>query len=146
MTIRADVLATLEADATLTATLTGGIYDASELPMDGLTPSAAPDAYDGVRLQPCAVIRWRSVSETQILGASRRRFLEIYYYQAVGQGSIESAQARVRTLLHRAKQLETDGGQVYFATWVEDGGEMVADELNGAAMSFSRYYVDYVES
>jgi len=147
MNIRTDIRETLEADTDLTDILTGGIYDASELPMDGLTPSAVPSAYTGARLKPCAVIRFRNETETQIIGHSRRRFFEIYFYQNVGQDQIDLARARCRVLLHRAKQFTTDGenGQVYYVTWVENSGDLVADELNGAAMSFSRHYIDYFE-
>jgi len=145
MSIRGDVRETLEGDATLTGILTGGIYDASELPMDGLTPTAAPGAFNGARLLPCAVVRWRGRSETEIIGHSRRQFLEIYFYQAVGQDQIELAMSRCKVLLHRAKQFTASGGQVYFSTWVEDAGDLVADEMDGAAMSLSRYYVDYAE-
>lgn len=147
MSIRTDIRETLEADATLTGILTGGIYDASELPIDGLTASAVPSAYTGVRLNPCAVLRFRNETETEITGHSRRWFFEIYFYQNVGQDQIDLAKARCRVLLHRAKQFTTDGenGQVYYVTWVENSGDLVADELNGAAMAFSRYYVDYLE-
>lgn len=145
MSIRTDIRETLEGDATLVAILTGGIYDASELPMDGLTPSSAPGAFTGVRLNPCAVIRFRGSNETEIIGSSRRRFMEIYFYQQVGMDQIDAAAARCRVLLHHAKQFTTDGGQVYYTTWVDSSGDMVADELDGAAMAFSRYYVDYFE-
>jgi len=147
MSIRTDLRETLEGDATLVAILTGGIYDASELPQDGLTPEAAPGAYaaNGVTLKPCAVLRFRNMNETEIVGNSRRRFFEIYFYQHVGQAQIDIAQARCRALLHPHKQFTTSSDQFYYTTWVDDLGDLVADELNGAAMSFSRYYIDYFE-
>ena len=143
--MRTHIRTRLEADATLIAILTGGIYDASELPEDGLTPAAAPGAYTGTRLKPCAVIRFRNQNETQIVGASKRRFFEIYFYQGVGQSSIDAAAARCRTLLHPHARSKTTAGQVYYTTWMDDAGDLVADELGGAAMSYSRYYMDYLE-
>ena len=146
MTIRAHLRATLEGDATLTGILTGGIYDASELPQDGLTVSAVPGAFDSLdRVLPCAVIRFREMSETAISGHSRRRFAEIYVYQHRGMDLVDAALARCRALLHPHKQFTTDGGQVYYTTWVDSVGDLVADELDGAAMSRSRYYIDYFE-
>jgi hypothetical protein len=144
VTIRAHLLATLQADEDLTDILTGGIYDASSLPQDGLTPSAVPSAFSGARLLPCALIRFRNVSETAILGASKRRFFDLYFYQASGQDQIDAAMARFLVLLHRRKQFKTDDDQVYYTTWVENVGDLTADEFEGAAMSYSRYYLDYL--
>jgi len=146
MTIRADIRQTLETDATLTGILTGGIYDASELPQDGLTPNAAPSAFDSFgRVLPCAVIRFRDMSETEIVGRSRRRFFEIYAYQNIGMDQVDAALARCRALLHPHQQYTTDGGQVYFTHWVDSVGDLTADELDGAAMGRSRYYINYFE-
>lgn len=146
MTIRTDIRQTLEADAALAAILTGGIYDASELPQDGLTVRTVPGAFTGNRLNPCAVIRFRNNTETQIRGSSRRWFFEIYFYQQVGMDQIDLAQARCRALLHPQKQFKTDGGQVYYTTWTDTSGDMMADELDGAAMQFARYFIDYLEA
>lgn len=145
MTIRADVLATLEADATLTGILTGGIYDSSELPTDGLTRTSAPSAFDGVRVKPCGLIRWRTMGETEIVGHSRRRFFQIFFYQVAGQVQIEAAQDRCRALLHPRKPFTTDGGQVYYTSWVTDVNDLIAEELDGAAMGYSDFYADYAE-
>lgn len=145
MTIRAKIKGVLEADTTLTGILTGGIYDASELPQDGLTPEAVPGAYSGVRLLPCAVIRFSTRSETQIVGASKRQFFFIWFYQHVGYDQIELAMARCRALLHPHVQHKTTGGKVIYTTFVDDDADLVADELDGAAMARSRFYVDYVE-
>jgi hypothetical protein len=136
---------TLEGDTTLIAILTGGIYDASELPADGLTPTAAPSAFNGVRVKPCAVIRWRNTTGTELIGSSKRRFFEIYFYQVAGQDQIEAAMVRCRALLDRAKAFTDEDDQVYYTTWVEDMGDLIAEELDGAAMGFSRYYADYAE-
>lgn len=144
MTIRDDLRQTLEADGTLTALLTGGIYDASELPQDGLTMRIAQTDANG-RLLPCAVIRFRDMTETEIVGYSRRRFFEIYAYQQRGMDAVDAALARCRALLHPHKQFTTDGGQVYYTTWVDEVGDLVADELDGAAMGRARYYIDYIE-
>lgn len=147
MSIRTDIRETLAADATLAAILTGGIYDASELPEDGLTPSGVPGAFDAVgRLSPVAVVRFSTMTETELIGASKRRFFQIWIYDDVGYANIDTAQARCRVLLHRRKRFKTDGGTVYYTTWVDDTDEMRAEELGGKPMGMSRYYFDYVEA
>lgn len=145
MTVRADVLATLDDDATLMAILTGGLYDASLLPADGLTRTAAPAAFDGVRVKPCGLIRWRNMSETALVGSSRRRFFQIFFYQVAGYSQIEAAQERCRVLLHHKKQFKTSGGQVYYTRWIGDVNDLIAEELDGAAMGYSDFYADYAE-
>jgi hypothetical protein len=145
MTIRGDVLATLDDDATLMAILTGGMYDAGLLPADGLTPTSAPAAFNGARVKPCGLIRWRNVGETAIVGSSRRRFFQIFFYQVAGQTQIEAAQSRCRVLLHHKKQFKTSGGQVYYTRWVGDVNDLIAEELDGAAMGYSDFYADFLE-
>lgn len=101
MTLQATLRTTLEADVTLTGLLTGGIFDASELPEDGLTPGMTNTPWDayGV-LQPCAVIRWRGQNPYGPhwdLG-SERLFFEVYLYGA--RSSIDSAADRLNVLLN----------------------------------------------
>lgn len=103
MSLQTTLRQTLEDDATLAGLLTGGVFDASELPDDGLTPgmTGSPWGSDGV-LQPCAVIRWRGQNpfgphwET----GSERIFVEVYLYGM--RTSIDSAADRLNVLLNAA--------------------------------------------
>lgn len=132
----------LEADGTLTGILTGGIFDASELDRQGLTLFDA--ARDSVgRLQPVAVLRWRT---STVYGPDNfdgeRRFLHIYMYENAGTASIDQAKRRLKELLHR-KQVSANGFGVGWINWVSDQGEFVDTQLGGASADMSRYEVIY---
>ncbi len=84
----------LEGDATLTAILTGGIFDASELDREGLSLGDVQDTNNKVK--PCAVLRWRGsnpTGPTDRLNAEAR-FLEVYLYEDMGTVNIEAARRR----------------------------------------------------
>lgn len=135
----------LEADATLVAILTGGIYDASELDKNGLDINTS-GLYSNERLNPCAVLRWRGAAaygpHYTVDRRSERRFVEIYFYEEDGNANIDAAIRRVKLVLDRTQRTADNGG-LWWCNWVSDFGESVADELHGAAMNFSRYEVIY---
>jgi hypothetical protein len=99
----------LEADATLLAAATGGVWDFDETGRLGLSRSntATSAAYDasGV-LKPAVVIRLRSSTPDGILRddpdqyVSVREMLEVWFYQDSGYTAIETMRNRVYTLLH----------------------------------------------
>lgn len=146
-TLRNVIRTTLEGNAGLTALLTGGIYDASELPREGLTPTNTAAAFDANgRLKPTAILRWRGAAptETEPIG-EERRFVEIYVYQDQGYEVIDSAIALIKPLLHR-QEFSADGLRFVSLRWAGDLGEMVADELQSASMNRSRYEVVVLRS
>src|SRR5512133_2586310 len=121
----------LEGDTAFATPLTGGIYDASELPPEFLTPSQTPSAWDsdGI-LKPCAVIRWRNEQPFGPHFHSERTFAEVYVYQVSGTAIVEAAILRAKNLLHRSQLTATDYG-LRWLNWV-GGGDVPAPELGNA--------------
>lgn len=136
---------TLEGTASLTALLTGGIYDAGELGRLGLTPDTA-GLYTGDILNPCAVIRWRGTSPfgPHFSPQSQRQFFEVYLYQDDGYATIDSALLIVKQTLHRT-QYTADNKRLCWVNWAQDSGELMADELGFAALKTARFEVIYTE-
>ena len=136
----------LEASATLTAVLTGGIYDASELGRQGLTPDAT-GLYTGQVLNPCAIIRGRGANpfgpHYTADNRSERAFFEIYFYEDNGFVNVDNALNLTKKLLDRS-QHTADNGSIWWVNWVNDSGELDAPEYGAAAMKFSRYELIYV--
>jgi len=130
----------LEADATLTGILTGGIWDAAELDREGLTVSDA--SYDSIgRLLPTAVIRWRGESPFGWHYTGERRTCEIYLYEHVGWTNIEAAKKRLKELLHRV-QVPSDELITEFR-FLTSMGEFYAEDLSAPA-DMLRFQVVYV--
>lgn len=131
---------TLEGDSDFADSLTGGIYDATELPNEWLTPSGTPDAWDvnGV-LKPCAVIRWQGWSPhgPYVVTGSERGFVEVYLYQVNGVAVIEAATDALKALMHRNRMIAD--GKTYWFELVHQPGIVPADEVGGAQSMFCRF-------
>ena len=123
-------------DATLAATLTGGVHASTEITRQ-LT-AAAFDANGEIK--PCALVTVENQAQhgpfTGGDALSARTYVVIYLYQRTGYGSIDSALARLRTLLHRQKL----GTGTWSIDWAGDSGDLV-DEGLACSMRFSRYVV-----
>ncbi len=141
-TLKDAVRTTLEGDATLSAILTGGVYDASEVERDGVTADNVQRDANG-RVKPFAVLRWRGSAPDFVLGTheAERRYLEVWLYEDTGYTNIDAAERRIKTLLHRKTFADTDNEGLAWARWVHDLGESSADELGGASASMSRYEI-----
>lgn len=133
--LRDAVKTLLEADDTLMAILTGGIYDRGEI-----SRTETPDAWDADRgtLKPCAVLTMGTVSPRAPFDDAATAFLQIYFYEKSGYDNIEDAMDRVYTLLH-IQQVTIDPGFVYEIRHANDLGDSKDDALD-CSMSFSRYY------
>lgn len=102
-----DVNTLLEADATLVAILTGGIYKSGELGPLGITRGTTSAAFDANGyLLPCALVKERAqvaTADVSDYGAqvnSARQVIEIWLYQEQGSyAALDSARARLRVLL-----------------------------------------------
>lgn len=102
-----DVYAILNADATLLATLTGGIFKVESIGIDGIDRTSAPAAFTGGFLRPCALVRERSFVPDGVLRDNiakqftARQVVEVYLYSdgAAGYSAIDTAKARVISLL-----------------------------------------------
>ena len=146
-TIESDLRTFLEADGTLTGILTGGIYDASELDQNLLTPST-PGLYTSAtvpKLKPCLLIRWAEKNPSEVVDKSRRQFVNFFVYEHRGYANINAAIGRLFDILNRKKVTVTNGStrRAHQFHWDGDAGEYVAEELNGAAANRSTYYVDF---
>jgi hypothetical protein len=143
MAVLRDALRThLLADATLSAILSGGIFDAQQTDQEGPDTSWIPRAANGVHIAPFAILRFKGTSGKEIISNSKRRFVEIYFYDDFGYTQIERAKSRIESLLHR-KQVQADDAGIAMFHWVMDRGELSAPEYENAASDMSRYYVDY---
>lgn len=99
----------LEADGTLLATATGGIYDYDETGRLGISRTTTPAAFDSNELiKPCVLLKSRSLRPDYILAddatqyVSAQEILEAWFYEDTGYTNILTMKARVYALLHTA--------------------------------------------
>lgn len=118
----AAIKAVLEADATLLATATGGIFDWDETGRQGLSRTATPGAFDSNQvIKPTVLVKLRSaVPDGQLADdasqyVSLREVIEIWLYADNSYSAIETMRDRVYVLLH-GKQI--DGS--FVVRWVGD--------------------------
>lgn len=133
----------LEADSTLTTALTGGIWDESELPRDGLPGEATVFTTQG-RLKPVMVLRWGGDGPYGGLSDSGRQSLDVWVYQDTNYDTIRTVLRRVKVLLHR-KSHDTDERSPAWSTWAGNLGETIAPELGDAPVNRSRFQFVYKE-
>lgn len=106
MTALSAAKAILEADATLLATATGGIYDLDETGRLGINRTLTSAFDSNEIIKPCVLLKLRSSEPDQALvdeGAryqSTTEMLEVWFYQDTGYSSIETMRDRVWALLH----------------------------------------------
>jgi hypothetical protein len=99
--------AILEADGTLLATATGGIWDFDETGRLGINRTTAPAAFDANEIiKPCVLLKLRSSEPDQALVDEGTRYqsvneaLEVWFYEDTGYSNIETMRDRVWILLH----------------------------------------------
>ncbi len=134
--------AILEADATLLATATGGVWDFDETGRLGLSRTVTPAAFDSNgRIKPCVLLKLRSSTPDSHLRDDAGQYsstvdmLEVWFYQDAGYDSIETMRNRVYALLH-AKQL-TGAFAVHWAGDVRGQRDVELD----ASVERSQYQV-----
>jgi len=131
--VRAGVLAVLEADSTLMATLTGGVHTKAEISRQG-----TPAAFDGNgEIEPCALLKVESVAPAGPYTHSARLVLTLYLYERSGYESIEAARERVYALLHDTRVCPSTG-----ECWrIAHGGDVAdqEDQALGCSLAVSRY-------
>lgn len=115
-TIPQAIEALLEADATLMAILTGGVYTERGDGRAPVSPADTPTAYSTdstsgvVELKPCCVIRTEADVADGPANCGERKTVRIGMYQKEGYGSTSSALDRVRVLLDNGFA-QLDGGR-----------------------------------
>ena len=136
MSREADFYAVLNADATLLATLTGGVWKREAVGVEGLTRQTTAAAFDSTSgyLKPCALIAERAtvpdgvVKDLMAQKASTRTVVEVYLYADAGAGytALDTAAARIYVLL-QGRQL-TGSAEIELVNvvgrWREEGGSL----------------------
>lgn len=148
MSWEGDIHTRLSADGTLTAILTGGIYKAEAVGRDGITrdKAATAGAFDldvtRKRLKPCAFIVEADrvydgvIRDDMLQNASYSQRVRIFLYEDVGYSNIDSAEARIFTLLM--------GHQFTGALPLQLVGEARRRREPGALLGASMHIVDYL--
>lgn len=130
--MRDTIKAYLEADMTLMALLTGGIYAGTEI-----TRQSTPDAFDANgEVEPCALVSAEAEDPTGPYGHSARSFVTVYLYERSGYTNIDAARARIYVLLHRDRV----GTSVWDVRHVGDILDQRDPALN-CAMAVTRFQV-----
>lgn len=133
MTIRNAIKSLLEADTTLLATLTGGVYGEAEI-----SRQATPGAFDANgEIEPCALLTMEAEDPAGPFETSSRAFVAVYFYARSGYSAIDTALARVYALLHRQRVSGEGVWEIRHAGDVRDQRDPALD----CAMSMSRYTV-----
>jgi hypothetical protein len=145
--LKATILATLNADTALVTVFTGGFFDADSLPNDGLTMTTILKETDGVTIKPTGVLRWREANPVAGPNYAVRRYLEVYLYDDVSHGreNIDYGKSRLWQLLHQTYISGTDNEGFAYLVWVGDMGEAPKNERDDALMANmgrSRYQID----
>lgn len=106
MTTLSVVKAILEADATLLAAATGGIYDLTETGAEGINRTTVPAAFDSnLIIKPCILVKLRSsIPDSQVVDnanqlMSFRDMVECWLYQFGAYDQITAMSSRIYALL-----------------------------------------------
>ena len=132
MALRDDLLASLTGDATLIASLTGGVHTGTTI--DRQNTPAAFDANKEIR--PCALLRMPADAPFGPRDLAGRQIAELYFYQRFGYTTIDVARARVFALWQN-KRLAAGMWEIL---WTDDVPDQWDDALN-CALAVSRYAV-----
>ena len=124
MTTVSSIKAILEADATLLATATGGVWDYNETGREGLNRTINPDAFDsdGI-IKPCIVVVLRSSTPNYILQDDDGQYqsvvdvIELVFYADSSYTPINTMLDRCYALLHTARP---SGGGAFAVRWAGD--------------------------
>lgn len=137
------MVTTLEADATLTGLLTGGIWFFGELGRKGISRAITPDIYDasGI-LKPCCLVMPMDEHPTyEAVGAVMTTETPVITWLlqdgANGYATIESAYARMFTLLHLMRL--TDGAQVLWQKATKNQRSWLAQDASDYEVIWACY-------
>ena len=131
----------LEADTALMALLTGGVFDADDLPQEGMGQGWVPRLPDSPRIAPFCVVAWKSTNRFgQFQLRAGVQTLEIYVYQDTGYDTIKQATTRLIELLDDSYWTVSDQSKTHFE-WTTTGPETMDDGLADAPLQFVRFEV-----
>lgn len=149
MSFEAEVADLLEADATLDALLTGGVYESATVGPLGISRESTPAAFDADGyLKPTALVRQRNIVPTgDVLDfdaklESARQVVEVWLYadQSGGYATLDTAAARVRQVL--MGETLSDSFELRLALWVDR--ERDEGALSGSLLERLDFQVDFV--
>ncbi len=133
------VKALLNADATLSDLLTGGVFNASDFTFDGGGADEIPRQANGVLVDPFAIIRFKSIDpKGPYLIGGELQSIEIYIYDNVGYTTIEASISRIKTLLHNT-YIDADDRSLVFLILGHISGEGNAEEFGNIPFKFIRF-------
>lgn len=145
--LREALKTTLEADGSLMALLTGGVFDADDVfGREGIDSVNAPYEADEVTLKPFAAIRWGGSNPTgpSVIQAAMES-VTIYVYQHQGYATIDAALSRIKALLNHQFVTADDRQLAYFMT-PQKGPEFAEEALMWAPGRFIRFGVTHIEA
>jgi hypothetical protein len=124
----------LSGDATLMATLTGGLHRDVEI-----SRQTTPAAFDADReIKPCGLLKFGSQSPVAPFYHSARLFFAVMFYERNGYANTAAARARVYALLHR-QRVAPSSGSCWQIRHSDDVLE-TQDEALGCSLEMSRFY------
>jgi len=137
------IAALLQADSSLTAILSGGIFIAGDLGAAGISRDATPAAFDADGyLLPCAIVKQRGDVPTFEAGdiagqvTSANVVVEIYIYEDTTYAAIDAAKPLIYGLLQGA--VLSDSFEIYLSNTLSRQRD------TGALQDNSLERVDYV--
>jgi hypothetical protein len=123
----------LSGDATLMATLTGGLHTKTEI-----SRQDTPAAFDANgEILPCALLKFETQTPWGPFAHGSRLYFSLLLYQRAGYEAIEAARQRVYALLHRQKVTPATGGcwEIRHSSDVTD----VEDGALGCSLAVGRF-------
>ena len=143
-TLREALVTLLTADATLSALLTGGVFNAEDFSFDGGGANEVPYAVNGVHILPFAIVRFGDSDQFGYRPVRGRiQSVEVYVYDNVGYATIDSAIGRVDALLDQVR-VTADDRQLASFEYAHESREMDAPEIAGASCRFIRFMNTFI--
>jgi len=137
--LREAVVTLLTSDATLSALLTGGVFNAEDFSFDGGGADEIPYAVDGITIKPFAIVRFQeSTTIAPVKVRAELQSVEIYVYANVAYVTIDSAISRIKTLLN-FKDVVADDRDLAYLHDPFTSKEFDAPEIGGASCKFVRF-------
>lgn len=135
MSIKSVVKAAIDANAPLTALLTGGVHLAGELSRQGT--AAAFDANGEIR--PCALVKSSTDNPDGPDQFASREVIHIFLYQRDSYDTIDQVLPLLFSLLHRQK-IGAASDAVWETRWIGDVRDQ-EDQALSCSLSLSRFEV-----
>jgi len=143
MSRESQIAALLQADSSLTAILSGGIFVSGDLGPAGITRDSCPDCFDADGyLLPCAIVKQRGdiptfeAGDTAAKVTSANQVVELWLYQDTTYAAIDAAKPIIFSILQGA--VLPDSFEIYLANTLSRQRD------TGALQDASMERVDYV--